>query len=478
MSAGSNLSLPEVPEAPAMSDGARGLPLWPGLVAAALAGLVFLLLASHGTLRFGRSTYPHHVLIADAWLHGQLHVRDEVLRELSADFTRELRARAEAREVARGGQLDPEEWARIRARTRAPVLHDWSVVDGRHYGYFSPMPAALLVPFVAVWGLEASDVLLSCLLGAGTVFLAYAMLRELRRRGFLELTSAAGVALALLLGLGTVHLYLVVLAHVWFLSQVVATFFLTLALVCVLRADKGPRWALAAGMALAASFLARKSELATLPFFLWALYSAGRPAAERPARGLQLALAFALPLALAGAGMLVFNHARFGGWLDDGLRQQLASGANPRFIADYRAHGVFSLHWVPRNLWHYFLNPLLRRMPDGTLSFDPDGNSLFLVTPALLYLFPALRARGAWGGTAWMRAAWAGCAATMAMLLTFFGTGWFGFGNRYLLDLLPLALLLVAAGMRGRLTRTAVGLIAVSIAVNAWGLHRFTLEAG
>lgn len=459
-----------------MEVSARGLPLWPGLAAAALAGLVFLLLASHGTLRFGRSTYPHHVLIADAWLHGQLHVRDEVLRELSADFNRELRARAEAREVTRGGQLDPEEWARIRARTRAPVLHDWSVVDGRHYGYFSPMPAALLVPFVAVWGLEASDVLLSCLLGAGTVFLAYAMLRELRRRGFLELTSAAGFALALLLGLGTVHLYLVVLAHVWFLSQVVATFFLTLALVCVLRTDRGWRWALAAGAALAGSFLARKSELATLPFFVWALCAARRPAAGHGGR--QLALAFALPLALAGAGMLVFNHARFGDALADGLRQQLASGANPRFIADYRAHGVFSLHWVPRNLWHYFLNPLPRRLPDGTLSFDPDGNSLFLVTPALLYLFPALRARGAWVSAAWIRAAWAGCATTMAMLLAFFGTGWFGFGNRYLLDLLPLALLLVAAGMRGRLTRPAVVLIAASIAVNAWGLNRFTLEAG
>lgn len=474
MSAGSTMPLPPVPPAPEVPDSARQLPLRPGLAAAALAALVFLLLAGRGTLRFERSAYPHHLLIADAWLHGQLHVREEVLRELSSDFYGELRARAEARQAALGGRLSPGDWQRIRARTRAPVLHDWSVVDGRHYGYFGPMPALLLVPLVALWGLAASDVLLSCLLGAGTVFWSYLMLRELRRRGFLELTSAAGVALALLLGFGTVHLYLTVLAHVWFLSQVVATFFLTLALVCVLRADLGPRWALAAGAALAASFLARQSELATLPFFAWALYAASRPVAEHPRpRGLRLALAFALPLVLAGVGMLAFNQARFGGVLEDGLRQQLASGANPRFIADYRAHGVFSLHWVPRNLWHYFVNPLLRRLPDGTLSFDPDGNSLFLVSPALVYLFPALRARGAW-----VKAAWAGCAGVMVVLLTFFGTGWFGFGNRYLLDLLPLAMLLVAAGMRGRLTRPALALIAASVAINVWGLYRFTLEAG
>ncbi|NOT30614.1 MAG: hypothetical protein HOP15_09235, partial [Planctomycetes bacterium] len=196
-------------------------------------------------------------------------------------------------------------------------------------------------------------------------------------------------------------------------------------------------------------------------------------AALRPARLAGLALAFGLPLALAGALMLAFNHALFGDVFEDGLRHQLASGANPRFIADYHAHGVFSLHWVPRNLWHYFANPLLRRLPDGTLSFDPDGNSLFLVTPALVYIFPALRARAGL-----VRAAWTACACSMGVLLLFFGTGWFGFGNRYLLDLLPLAILLVAAGMRGRLTTLSVVLIAASVAVNAWGLHRFVLEVG
>ncbi len=453
---------------PSLRPAAR-LPLRPGLVAALLAGLVFLALASRGTFRFERSTYPHHVLIADAWLHGQLHVREEVLRELAAEFHGELRARVERGRAARGETLSDEEWQRIRARNRAPVLHDWSTKDGRHYGYFSPMPAALLVPCVALFGLGTSDVLLSCLLGAGTVLAAYLMLRELDRRRFLALTVPAAAALALLLGLGTVHLYLTVVAHVWFLSQVVATFFLTLALACVLRADLGRRWALAAGAALGASFLARKSELATLPFFAWALWAAAGDSRGR----LERALAFALPLALCGAAMLAFNHARFGDAFEDGLRYQLESGANPRFIADWHAHGVFSLHWVPRNAWHYFANPFPRRLADGTLTFDPDGNSLFLVTPALLYLVPALRARGAWA-----RAAWAGCAASMAVLLTFFGTGWFGFGNRYLLDLLPLALLLVAAGMGGRLTRVSVALIAASVAVNAWGLFRFVAEAG
>jgi hypothetical protein len=59
------------------------------------------------------------------------------------------------------------------------------------------------------------------------------------------------------------------------------------------------------------------------------------------------------------------------------------------------------------------------------------------------------------------------------MLLCYFATGWITFGNRYLLDLLPLGILLVAAGMEGRLTRVSVALIAVSVLVNSWGTYRF-----
>ena len=64
----------------------------------------------------------------------------------------------------------------------------------------------------------------------------------------------------------------------------------------------------------------------------------------------------------------------------------------------------------------------------------------------------------------------------MLTLLLFFGTGWVQFGNRYLLDLMPLAMLLIAVGMRGRLSRTAVMLIALSLTVNAWGTYRFCRE--
>ncbi len=71
---------------------------------------------------------------------------------------------------------------------------------------------------------------------------------------------------------------------------------------------------------------------------------------------------------------------------------------------------------------------------------------------------------------------WWGTATCMILLLLFEGSGWYGFGNRYLLDLMPLAILLIAIGMGGRLTRVSIALIGLSLVVNAWGMYRFCAE--
>jgi hypothetical protein len=64
----------------------------------------------------------------------------------------------------------------------------------------------------------------------------------------------------------------------------------------------------------------------------------------------------------------------------------------------------------------------------------------------------------------------------MVLLLLCLFPGWCQFGNRFPLDLMPLAMLLIAMSMEGRLTWTSALLIALSIAVNAWGTYRFWVE--
>ncbi|HSP98295.1 MAG TPA: hypothetical protein VL049_13775 [Candidatus Dormibacteraeota bacterium] len=404
-----------------------------------VVGLIYLVAASQGTFRFGPSTYPHHILVADAWLHGQIHVRESSLAAMSPN-----------------------------------VLVDWAVIDGKRYGYWGPMPALLLVPFVAVSGLQASDRLLSCLVGAGTVLLTFLMLREARRQQCIAAEAVSCSAVALLLGLGTVHFYLTVIGQVWFLSQTVAAFFLTLAMWAVLRTDRGLSWAALAGAGFGAALLSRIAVLPTALFFPFALLAVSREARGERAWRLRAGIAFAAPIVLAGAIMLWFNYARFGNPFENGLGIAVETGAVPHVRPRFREYGAFNLHYLPTNFYYYFLNVGLRRdQPSGAVSFDPMGNSMFLVTPALLYVFVSGRQRN------WLIVgAWAGAAATLGMLLCYFATGWYNFGTRYLLDLMPLLMLLVAAGMRGRLTVWALLLIVASIEMNAWGLFRFALEQG
>ncbi len=448
------------------------LPVWIGVAVALLIGTVYLAVASGGSFTFHRSVYPHHLLVADAWLHGQLYVRDAAIQALDDGFYRGYRAAAERSFAAHGQALSDRDWDAIRAHVTPPAELDWSIVDGKRYGYWGPMVSLLLLPYVAVAGLQASDILFSCLVGTGTVLLTFLMLRQAQRCGLVPLSALSCVALTALFGLGTVHFYLIASGRVWFLTQTVGAFFLTMAIMLLLRSGDGARWAFAAGAAFAAAFLARSFLVSTVPFFYLALVALQRQRGAPSNRELtQKALAFTVPLLVAGAVTLAFNHARFGDALESGLHLQILTAGDPRYRQDYLRYGLFSLHYLPHNLYYYFINPaLLRDSQTRALTFDPEGNSMFLVTPALLYGLRSYRQRN------WFTAAlWIGTATCLGLLLLCLFSGWQQFGNRFLLDLMPLAILLIAVGMDGRCTRPALAMILLSIAINAWGAFRFCL---
>jgi hypothetical protein len=107
------------------------------------------------------------------------------------------------------------------------------------------------------------------------------------------------------------------------------------------------------------------------------------------------------------------------------------------------------------------------------LGFDARGLSLFCASPALLYAFAAFRRR--LGGDKdhlcpTVRDALVGVVACLVPLLLYFNTGYAQFGHRFSMDYLPLLMVLVVAGMRGRPSRLAHALIVLSIGVQAIGV--------
>lgn len=118
------------------------------LGASLTSGLIFLIISFSSGSLFQQSNYPYYNYLADAFLHGQTWLREVPY------FTKDL-----------------------------------SFFNGRYYLYWGPFPALLLMPFVAVFGVEFNDVLFTIMIGMLNIGLVAYLLRVACRVGVLRLTQ-------------------------------------------------------------------------------------------------------------------------------------------------------------------------------------------------------------------------------------------------------------------------------------------------
>ncbi|MFH0982486.1 MAG: hypothetical protein V2A79_13250 [Planctomycetota bacterium] len=431
-------------------------------------GSVYVLIAGGFRFDFKQTEYAHHLLMTDAMLHGQLHIREEMLRPIIERGRREAEADLERYQRETGEILPPEQAeAGIESWIMHRTLHDWARVDGKVYGYWAPLAPILMIPFVAVFGIGVSDMLLNALFGGLNVGLFYWLLRRVDRAGLLPMNETCRLGLTVLLAFGTVHFYLSCCGRVWFAAQVITLTAVLAALITTCASAGSPRRYLGSGIFFGLAILGRNVVGLIGLFFLVLIWMQTRVGPGRRMRRFTEAAGwFCAPVLLAVVLQGVYNHARFGNVFDSGLSHQMRTHGDLRFREDLERYGPFSLHYLPRNLRHYFLSLSMPRLPDGRLGFDPDGNSMFLVTPPLLYALSAWRRR-----TRFTLALVCGVGPLLAALLLYLATGYYQFGNRYLLEMLPLLLMLVAGGMGGRLSRVGALLIVLAIGVNLAGTY-------
>ena len=343
----------------------------------------------------------HFVMLADAFLHGRLHLNAEQAKGLT--------------------ELIP---------------------DGRGgYGVvYPPMPAVMLIPFVAVFGAHFPAWVFSIGLGACCVGLMYRLLRQMR------FNSSVSAWVTGLFGFGTSFWYTALAGSPWFLAHIAATFFLVLALL----EAYGARRMWLTGMYLGAATLSRLPVLFAVAFFLWLLR---RERIATPGRVAALLCGLGLFIGLDVA----YDWVRFG-VLDAGY--DLIPGV---LNEPWYRENIFSLSYLPRNVYALlFQSPvLINAFP--YLVPTTFGLSLFFTTPAFLLMFLAPG-----DSLTYASALTAGLVAIPSLL-----HGWPGgaqFGYRFSLDYTPLLLLLVAQGLRGCVSPRAQVLIVLSCAVSVWGL--------
>jgi len=345
----------------------------------------------------------------------------------------------------------------------------------RWYVSFPPLPAVIMAPFIAVFGMDLPDRLIWAILAALGPALLFVLLRHLRETGKSGRTVREDLVLTTLFAFGTVYFFTAVQGTVWFAAHSVAVPLTVLFLLYALDA----RRPVLAGLALGLAFLTRPSTAFLAPFFLVeALRMAreGSPSEEFTSvwrkllewlRGVRLApvarsvALFSAPIVLIGLLAMWMNHSRFEDPFEFG-HQYLQIRWRPRI----ERWGLFNYHYLGKNLAVFLAAlPWLTALPPY-VKLSEHGLALWFTTPNLL--------QGLWPKriTATMVGLYLSILIVMVLNLSYQNSGWRQFGYRFALDYM-VPLFAILALTRRRQGAGFIALAVFAIAINTFGALTF-----
>ncbi len=413
-----------------------------------VAAVVYALFA--GARLREHSPDNHFAYLADAYLHGTLSVR------------------CDPGVVAPGETCPPGGGG-----------NDWARYNDRWFVAFPSFPAVLYMPFVAAFGRNFPNRIVDVLLAGLAPALLYLFFEKLSRKGLSARSWRENLALTALFAFGSVYFFTAVQGSVWFVAHVVGC---ALGAAYLIAAVECERPALA-GALLGLMFHTRTSMLFGALFFgMEALRTHRKPPAAEDEGSLEVSpltrawrwvartdwraaakpvARFALPVLAFIALYMLLNKRRFDSWTDPGYRY-----LQIRWQARINRWGLFNYHYLSRNL-----AVALALLPWATraapfVQISRHGLALWVTTPHYLELArPARRTDLAWslGVTA---------AVIAAIDLFYQNSGWVQFGYRFSNDYALFLVALIAVTGR-RVGRTWVALLAIAIAVNAFGAATF-----
>ncbi|HVT73235.1 MAG TPA: hypothetical protein VHD61_08870 [Lacunisphaera sp.] len=343
--------------------------------------------------------------------------------------------------------------------------HDVSYYRGHYYLYFGPTPAlVLLAPWKLLTGTSLPQNLAVAAFAWGSGLLGVLLLRGLRDRHFPGTPRWVFVAAAAAVLLGDLFPVLLRRPVYYELAIASATFFSLAAMGCFFRAVGGGRsrasWLAGAGLGLGLAVAGRPNCLFGVAAFLaawgWLRWQRERP--RDPAGWWRCLAAMApllLPLGLVGLGLAAYNQARFGSFLEFGMKYQLAGGnqlhlrlLNPAFVPV----NLYYYLWAPPQLSAYFpfiqVTPLLPFHAPAGYTGEENMYGLLFSVPWLLaggWLHRAVRERA--GVDAGALREFAVCASAWIAGVIVFLLQTAAANNRYLLDFVPLGMVLAGTGV-------------------------------
>jgi hypothetical protein len=309
--------------------------------------------------------------------------------------------------------------------------------DGHTYIVFPPLPGVVAMPLVALFGTGTSGfIALGLLASAAGLLLWWRILLRLEVSRDLRLWLIAALGFA-----SPVYYVTLRSEGVWFFAQALAFAFLAAAIERCLAGRL-----VAAGVALAAALLCRQMSVFYAPLLLLLALPRDEPLLHLDRQRVRMALSIGIPVAAAILCYFAYNAWRFGSPLESGYRFIVFQDPNGMLKNRRDEHGLWSIAYVPYNLVYLLLQgfhaEFARPQELRVTGLDPGGSSILAASPWLIFLFFTPLRRNS--------VAAALLILGFAIALLFYHSNGFSQYNtqRYTLDWLPAALLMLAAGLR------------------------------
>jgi len=243
-------------------------------------------------------------------------------------------------------------------------LWDASLYNGKYYLYWGPMPALVTLAIESFGNIQVDDPHLTWLFLVGMLLINLLILRNLWSYEFDTLPAWSILPPALVMGLSNPLPWLMSRPAVYEAAIAAGQFFFLLGIYWVLvlaRKPLGGTWFIAIPGICLAMAIASRLTLAPAAILLLSGFILLRKSSEQKINGsarhsfwILTAIAFT-PIILGLAGLAIYNFVRFGSFFELGHRYQLTlQGLAGNYASSFSTRNILP------NLYNYFLNPFRR----------------------------------------------------------------------------------------------------------------------
>ena len=338
-----------------------------------------------------------------------------------------------------------------------PSTWDLTFFQGHWYVPEPPLPAILMLPLLILVG-NVNTVLFSIFFSALNSLLLFMILYQLSHLGWIKTSITGIIWLVVLFAFGTPHWWVGMNGRVWYVSQIVAITFVALAVLSALLSWSP--WLV--GFCLGMAIFSRPNVILIWPL-IFAIAAQLRKDKNKQLQTKPLVrwtIKTIIPIGIFVAGLFFYNYLRFRNIFDFGYA---TINGNPPLVEAVRKYGMFSPHFISQNLYVMFLKLPVISLVKPYLDPSYVGISIFITTPAFLYLIHRYEKK------LWIIGAWVSVILSLGMLSLYSSSGQVQFGYRYILDLIIPVMILMAVSLNRKIPWLLLLLILLSIAINEYG---------